>query len=130
MRVLVIGPYPPSADAAADTVLAGVRSLRDAHAIVTVVSPTPSAAPTTGDPTTWAGAMRVARVVRSADRVVWYAPSTARAAFPLRRALAAVPVVERRDIPSPADVPRRGLVRWWRRARAGAPTLLRSVARR
>lgn len=128
MRIVVVGPYPPSADPVADTVLAGVRDLRTGATVVDVVSPVPSAASVTADPTTWRGARRIARVARSADRVVWYAPADARPAFPLRRFLAAGRTLERRAVLAPPPGrDRRGPVRRLRRARAGAPTLVRTV---
>jgi hypothetical protein len=129
---VVIGPYPPSPDPAADAVLATVRALRAAGDTVTVVSSEPSAAPVHGDPSRPVGAARAARVVRGADRVVWYAPDGVTAARPLRRALATVATVERRRLPArPDDEPTR---RSWgarvRRVRAGAPTFVRTAARR
>lgn len=130
-RVVVLGPYPPSADPAADAVLAGVRDLRTGGTDVDVVAPLPSAAPVTADPTTWRGAWRIARLVRSADRVVWYAPADARPAFPLRRVLAAGRTLERRAVPAPpSGRDRPGPARHLRRARAGAPTLARTVLSR
>ena len=137
-RVVVIGPYPPTADPVGDVVLGVVRELRGAGAVVEVVSPEPSAAPYHGDPATWAGATRVARAVRGADRVVWFgAPGDATVAAPLRRALATVPRVEHRLVPpAPADpiaaagVPRGGWTTRVARLRAGGPTFVRTMADR
>ncbi|MFA5882740.1 MAG: hypothetical protein WDA60_02715 [Acidimicrobiia bacterium] len=133
-RVVVIGPYPPTADPAGDAVLALVRELRAGGDTVEVVSPVPSAAPHHGDPATWAGASRVARAVRGADRVVWFgAPDEGAVASPLRRALATVPRVEHRPGPTgtrEAPTGDRGWTVRLARARAGGPTFVRTVADR
>ena len=124
-RVVVLGPYPPAANPAADTVLDAVRALRAGGLRVTVVSLEPSAAPAWGDPTRRAGARRVARAVRDAECVVWFTPDGARPAPVARRALARVGVVERRAIaPHPATA-----TSWTgrvRRLRAGTPTWVRT----
>lgn len=129
-RVVVIGPYPPTADPRGDTVLAAVRRLRAEGATVTVVSPEPSAAPVWGDPADRVGATRVARAVRGADRVVWFVSHGVTPAGPLRRALAAIPTVEVRPASAPAAPERRSPGAALRRARAGAPTYARTVVGR
>ena len=128
-RVVVLGPYPPAADPAADTVLATVRALRAAGETVSVVSTDPSAAPAWGDPTRPGGARRVARALRGADRVVWFAPAAARPRGTARRALARVPTVERRMIAAHPTVATSWTGRV-RRLRAGAPTWVRALLRR
>ena len=130
-RVVVIGPYPPTADPAGDAVLAFVREQRAAGAVVEVVSPEPSAALHHGDPATRIGATRVARAVRGADRVVWFAaPGGTAAAAPLRRALATVPRVEQRRLPAPAVARRAGWGDRTARVRAGGPTFVRTMVDR
>lgn len=139
-RVVVIGPFPPTADPLGDVVLARVRLLRAEGLSVDVVSSEPSAAPSHGRPDSLVGAARIARVVRRADRVLWFPDRGVggRPAWPLRRALAATPRVERMaPEPSRGGGPPAGrepsgaraassLVRW----RAGAPTALRSLRSR
>ena len=133
-RVVVIGPYPPTADPAGDTVLALVRQLRAGGDTVEVVSPVPSAAAHHGDPATWAGATRVAGAVRGADRVVWFgAVGDGAVASPLRRALAGVPRVEHRPGPAGTRAAPPGDGGWTARVarvRAGGPTFVRTVADR
>lgn len=131
MRVVVIGPYPPTADPAGDDVLACVRRWRTEGARVVVVSPEPSAAHHHGDPATWAGAMRVSRVVRGADRVVWFDDSRRATATPLRGALARVAHVEHRALGSTQRATQGRAWRWsLSRVRAGAPTAARSIVGR
>jgi hypothetical protein len=133
-RVVVIGPYPPTDDPAGDAVLETVRRLRADGATVTVVSPTPSAAPEHGDARRWAGARRIARVVRGADRVVWFATEGATPAPPLRRALARVASVDCRLVgtgPHPtAEGPDGSVSARARWLRAGLPTYLRTLRAR
>ena len=128
-RVVVLGPYPPASDPAADVVLDAVRALRADGHTVTVVSTEPSAAPAWGDPTRASGARRVARALRGADRVIWFASDAAAAAgpaAPLRRALGTAAVVERRAIAT-VPVPSRSWADRAARLRAGAPTYSRTV---
>lgn len=126
-RTVIVGPYPPTADPRGDVVLALVRMLRAGGSTVEVVSTDPSAAPHHGDPTTRAGAIRVAQVLRGADRALWFADAGRRAAPAARRALARVPVVEVQvSVGWPRGATSPHLERW----RAGAPTLARSLAAR
>lgn len=144
-RVVVIGPYPPTADPGGDVVLAQVRRMRAEGLSVDVVSSEPSAAGSHGRPDSVVGAARIARVVRGADRVLWFPERGIgrRAAWPLRRALATVPRLECvTGAPAAADPGRAGGPfgvpepagprAWWSpaRLRAGAPTYLRSLRSR
>ena len=129
-RAVVVGPYPPTADAAAAVTLGEVRALRSAGHDVLVISPEPSAARVDACPYTRRGARRVARLLRGADIVVWVGDEPPEV---VARALRAVGEV-RSHPTAPASTPapslgavvreRTGLVR------AGAPTFVRSLRRR
>jgi hypothetical protein len=127
-RVVVAGPYPPTADPVATEVLDEVRALRRTGATVLVVSPQPSAAPVTADPTTRAGRAHLARLVVGADRFCWYAPPGARPSGRLARALLRVPEVVVHPVAAQAP-PRPGPGARLRRVRAGLPTWVRGVGR-
>ncbi len=127
-RVVVVGPFPPTADPAADAVVAAVRDLRASGATVLVVSPRPSAAPLTADPTTRAGAARLVPVVAGADRVVWFATPGARPHRRLGRRFDGVELIVH-PVAAPAP-PGPGPADRVRRLRAGAPTWVRGLRRR
>ena len=81
------------------------------------------------------GAVRIARAVRGTDLVVWFTDGDGHrgAAWPLRRALATVPRVEcvvRSGQVAPVPDERRAMGARLARARAGAPTLVRSLSAR
>lgn len=67
MRVLVAGPYPPSADVAAPATVAAVRRLLAEGHEVTVVSPLPSAAEEVAPLAGWQGAAWLGRAARRYD---------------------------------------------------------------
>ena len=125
-RAVVVGPYPPTGDPAGAVALAEVRALRAAGHDVLVISPEPSAARVTASPTTRRGARRIAQLVRAADLVVWVGPQPTGV---VDRALRAVPEVRVHTATPVTSPPHRGGERL-QLARAGAPTFVRSVARR
>ena len=125
-RAVVVGPYPPTADPSGAVTLAEVRALRAAGHDVLAISPEPSAARVTASPTTRRGARRIAQLVRGADLVVWVGPQPTGV---VERALRTVPEVRVHTATPVTSPPHRGGERL-QLARAGAPTLLRSLTSR
>ena len=125
-RAIVVGPYPPAADATAATTLTEVRSLRAAGRDVVVVSPEPSAARVTAAPDTRRGARIIARLVRGADVVVWIGPEPPDA---VARALRRVPDV-RMIVRASQRADALSVVERVELLRAGLPTFVRSFVPR
>lgn len=143
-RVVVIGPYPPTADPRADVTLAQVRTWRATGAQVHVVSPSRSAAHHNLRLDTAWGALRLGGIVRDADRVVVVGdvtePAGTVAARIVRWNLARARVVDLVTVASeptgPADhhqicaIAGLGVGQIVALARAGGPTLARTILRR
>jgi hypothetical protein len=129
-RVVVVGPYPPTADPAGAVTLAEVRALRAAGRDVLVLSPEPSAARADAPPTTRRGARRIASLVRGADVVVWVGAEPPAVVARVLRDVTDV----RMHATATQSAPSRGLVRLaierMKVIRAGAPTWVRSLSRR
>jgi hypothetical protein len=125
-RAVVVGPYPPTADPAGAVTLAEVRALRaDGHDVL-VISPEPSAARVDAAPHTRRGARRIAHLVRDAEIVVWVGAPPPEV---VARALRAVLDVRTHRTMSAASEPTSVADRL-ELLRAGAPTFVRSLARR
>jgi hypothetical protein len=129
-RVVVVGPYPPTADPAGAVTLTEVRAVRAAGHDVLVLSPEPSAARAHAPPTTRRGARRIASLVRGADVVVWVGAEPPAVVARVLRDVADV----RMHATATQSAPSRGVVRLaierMKVIRAGAPTWVRSLSGR
>ena len=124
-RVVVVGPYPPTADPAGAITLAEVRALRaDGHDVL-VISPDPSAARVDASPRTRRGARRITHLVKGADLVLWVGTEPPPA---IERVLRAVPEVRVHAAPTSTESP--SVAERLELLRAGAPTFVRSLLRR
>jgi hypothetical protein len=129
-RAVVVGPYPPTPDPAGAIALAEVRALRAAGQEVLVISPEPSAARVDASPHTRRGARRIARLVRSADVVVWVGAEPPAVVARALRDVADVRTHATTTQAAPSPGLARLAIERMRLTRAGAPTWARSLSTR